>query len=155
MDHPPMENPPPAVRCAQILTNNYNKINRTFSKFIYNKLEYLPGIHLNENYQRSNKLLNSYIWLNFNISDPSTVHSENVYISNKDMSSYMGKFQNIFLEYNRNSSYSVIDMACQFEQIPNPENRLFKNRKKDALGLNRVSINWNLSETEKAPVLRC
>jgi len=153
MDHPPMDNPPPSVRCAQILTGNYDKIKKTFSKYAYNNLVYLPGIHLNENYQRLNKLLNSFVWFNFNTTEHDDAESEDGYVSNRYMSSYINNFQNIFLEDNSDSEYSLIDIVCQFEQVPNPENRLFLNHKKDALGLNRVSINWNLSETEKRTVL--
>jgi len=153
MDHPPMDNPPPVVKCGQLITNNFSKIKETFSIYYYDNLGYLPGFHLNENYQRRNRLLNSYMWFNFNIPDPYVYGFENSHIKNEDVSSYLRNFKSIYYHDLTKQEFSLVDLVCQFEQLANPDNRIILNSDKDALGLNRVSINWNLSEVEKATVL--
>lgn len=49
----------------------------------------------------------------------------------------------------RGSPVDSVTLRCHSEQMPNPESRVTLAGERDALGVNRVALDWRLTETDK------
>ena len=52
----------------------------------------------------------------------------------------------------KNQSYSVFELFTRMEQAPNPASRITVSQERDALGMQRASLEWNPGELEKLSI---
>ena len=52
------------------------------------------------------------------------------------------------------SQITVFNMQCRSETTPNPESRVMLSQEKDALGVPRVRMNWQLTDLDKRTLLK-
>lgn len=110
------------------------------AKWLYRDDRYKPAFYLRENILRKEKLLNFCAMISAPFDKDSQFSGSKMYRPNfSGLSDKAGAF------------YS---MAFRAEQRPNPNSRVSLSAEKDALGLHRTHLDWQLTDEDKSSLLR-
>lgn len=119
----------PQVSCGELLAHDDGYLRRAFSKQQKGGIYYLAGFQPNENIQEQEEILN----VCFSVG-------------------YQGVSQ--VAESGNGSQIARFSVVANLEQAPNPLSRVLLSDEKDALGLQRVRLDWRLTDLEKKTLRR-
>lgn len=110
--------------------------------WLYHDERYKPTLSFSNEKMRSEKLLNFSAQIANAFEDGYKGSGSNLYRPN---------FKNLV---DKNKPGAFYAMAFRAEQSPNPDSRATLSNDKDALGLRRIHLNWQLSDADKASLFR-
>jgi choline dehydrogenase-like flavoprotein len=110
--------------------------------WLYHDERYKPTLSFSDDKMRGEKLLNFS-------AQPSNAFEDGYKGSGANM--YRPNFKNLSAKNSQGAFYA---MAFRTEQSPNAESRVTLTNDKDALGLRRVHLNWQLTAVDKTSLFR-
>jgi choline dehydrogenase-like flavoprotein len=112
------------------------------AEWLYHDERYKPTLSFTDDKMRSEKLLNFS-------AQPSNAFEDGYKGSGNNI--YRPNFQNLSAQ---NSDGAFYALAFRAEQAPNPDSRVTLTDDRDALGLRRINLDWQLQELDKQSLFR-
>lgn len=112
------------------------------ASWLHHDERYKPTLNFSDKKIREEKLLNFSAQLSQAFEDGYKGSGSNMYRPN---------FKNLSTKNSQGAFYA---MAFRAEQKPNPDSRVTLGSERDALGLRRVHLNWQLGDTDKTSLFR-
>jgi len=112
------------------------------ASWLHHDERYKPTLSYTDEKMRTEKLLNFS-------AQPSNAFEDGYKGSGANM--YRPNFKNLSVKKSEGAFYA---MAFRAEQAPNPDSRVTLTKEKDALGLRRVNLNWQLGDVDKVSLFR-
>jgi len=112
------------------------------AEWLHHDERYKPTFSFTEEKMRAEKLLNFS-------AQPSNAFEDGYKGSGANQ--YRPNFKNLSVKHTDGAFYA---MAFRAEQSPNPDSRVTLTNEKDALGLHRVNLNWQLRDIDKDSLFR-
>jgi choline dehydrogenase-like flavoprotein len=169
MDHPPMDFPPPPMRCATVLTSNPGGLMSSYGTYFRSGLGYVAGLRLSPQVQRAQGLLNCWGWLQEQrVSTDRAVPAPVLAAASRSRAPLLDAgTRRVLLQLSALEGLSaarasrpgavqdgpaVVTLLSQSEQAPNPQSRITLSDERDALGMRKIRVDWRVTELDKRSV---